>query len=99
MIEDYKAALGSEFEKSLVYGKSAKENTISSPSLSEYVRPCQVTESGLYYKGLFWTMAHYLSPIAINHFLITAPDGATIADSPIYQNPGWPTEANASATE
>lgn len=99
MIEDYKAALGADYSKSLVYDKSAKENTISSPSLSEYVRPYQVAESGLYYKGLFWTMAHYLSPIAISHFLITAPDGTTIADSPIYQNPGWPTEANASAIE
>ncbi|WP_091767325.1 RagB/SusD family nutrient uptake outer membrane protein [Prevotella sp. khp7] len=99
MIEDYKQAFGVDFSKLLVYGKSAKENTISSPSLSLYTRPYQVAESGLYYNGLFWTMAHYLSPIAINHFLITAPDGATISDSPIYQNPGWPTEANVSAEE
>jgi len=45
-----------------------------------------------------WTMAHYLHPIAIHHFLITASDGQDVSTSPIYQNQGLPTTANAGPT-
>ncbi len=94
MIKDYETA---GLMDQLVYGKSDKENTISSPELSVYLRPYQVTKAGLYYNGLFFCQAHYLSPIAQNHFLITASDGETVSTSPIYQNPGWPTKANEPA--
>lgn len=96
MVEDYKAA---GLMDKLVYDKSDKENTVSSPSKSEYVRPYQVSSKSLYYNGLNFTEAHYLTPIAISHFLISAPDGATISESPIYQNPGWPTTAGEGATK
>ena len=69
----------------------------TSPELSEYVRPYQVASTGLYYNGLNFCQAHYLSPIAESHFLITASDGETTSTSPIYQNSGWPIKANESA--
>ena len=94
MIKDYETA---GLTDKLIYGKSDKENTISSPELSEYVRPYQVASTGLYYNGLNFCQAHYLSPIAESHFLITASDGETTSTSPIYQNPGWPIKANESA--
>lgn len=34
-------------------------------------------------------MAHYLDPIAAEHFLVTS-SGGDLDSSPIYQNPGWP---------
>lgn len=34
-------------------------------------------------------MAHYLDPIAAEHFLVTS-SGGDLNSSPIYQNPGWP---------
>lgn len=79
----------------LVYGKD--KNTVSSPELSIYLRPYQVQEDGLYYNGLFFCQAHYLSPISNDQFLITASDGKTVSTSPIYQNPGWPIDANEPA--
>ncbi|GAF02839.1 RagB/SusD family nutrient uptake outer membrane protein [Saccharicrinis fermentans] len=75
-----------------------KDNTISSSSLSEYLRPYQIVQSNNnYYNGLNFTEAHYLEPIAVQHFLITANDGETISTSPIYQNPGWPTVSGQGA--
>lgn len=50
-----------------------------------------------YMNGLFFCQAHYLDPINVQHFLITASDGKTISTSPIYQNPGWPIENGATA--
>lgn len=77
-----------------------KKNTTSSPSLSQYVRPLEIVKSNNnYYNGLYFVQAHYLNPIAINHFLITASDGQTISTSPIYQNPGWPTTAGTASTD
>lgn len=77
-----------------------KKNTVSSPSLSMYQRPYQIVKTNNnFYNGLYFTEAHYLDPISISHFLITSPDGETITESPIYQNPGWPTTAGQGATD
>ncbi|WP_291862288.1 RagB/SusD family nutrient uptake outer membrane protein [Marinilabilia sp.] len=77
-----------------------KLNTVSSPGLSEYLRPYQIVQSNNnYYDGLYFTEAHYLEPIAVQHFLISADDGQTISTSPIYQNPGWPTVAGQGAEQ
>lgn len=73
--------------------------TISSPERSEYLRPFESKESSLAWDGLKWNMAHYLRPIPIYQMMLTAPDATTVADSPIYQNPYWPTEANMPATK
>ena len=72
-----------------------KNNNVSSPSLSDYLRTNQVTSTNQYYNGLYFYEAHYLDPIAVQHFMITSPDGSTVSQSPIYQNPGWPITAGA----
>ncbi len=71
----------------------AADATVSSPGRSEYLRPYEITGGELVYEGYKWHMAHYLKPIAIQHFLITAQNN-DVSTSPIYQNPGWPTQAN-----
>jgi len=68
--------------------------TISAQNLSLYNRPLQaLTTNNLYYNGFSFYQAHYLNPIANSHFLQTSSDGKTASTSPIYQNPGWSTEA------
>jgi hypothetical protein len=44
-------------------------------------------------------MAHYLEPIMVKQFQLTAPDGQTVTDSLIYQNPYWKTEADTPAEQ
>lgn len=85
------------FGDKLVYDQNDQsKNNVSSPSLSSYLRPNQKTNiNNLYYNGFYFYQAHYLEPIAVQNFLNTASDGKTIADSPIYQNPGWPTVAGS----
>lgn len=80
----------------LKYGGS--DNNVSGPEQSNYLRPQEINPLSLTYiqGGCRWAMAHYLQPIAITHFLITAGDGGAEA-SPIYQNPYWPLESNAGA--
>lgn len=56
-----------------------KNNNVSSPSLSDYLRPNQVTSTNQYYNGLYFYEAHYLDPIAVQHFMITSPDGSTVS--------------------
>jgi hypothetical protein len=68
-------------------------NNVSSPGDSEWLLPNRKTKSNQYYNGFFFYPAHYLYPIAVQHFLITSPDGATPSESTIYQNPGWSTVA------
>jgi hypothetical protein len=79
----------------LIYGTD-KAN-VSSPERSMYLRPYEKVSTSLVYNGYKWSMAHYLQPIAVQHFLITASDGKTVSTSPIYQNPGWPTVAGEGA--
>lgn len=77
-----------------------KKNTVSSPNLSIYLRPYQIVKgNNNYYNGLYFTNAHYLYPIAVQHFLITASDKQTVSTSPIYQNPGWPIVAGEGANK
>lgn len=79
----------------LTYGTVS--SNVSAPSLSEYLRPYEITGLETVYDGYKWAMAHYLEPIAIQHFLITSENN-DVATSPIYQNPGWPTVANQGPT-
>lgn len=81
---------------SLKYGIGDGSN-VSAPTLSQYLRPYELTTTSLAYNGYKWAMAHYLSPIAAQHFLITSTDGKDVATSPIYQNPGWSTTPNTGA--
>ncbi|UMB59217.1 RagB/SusD family nutrient uptake outer membrane protein [Lutibacter sp. A80] len=80
-----------EWYSDLVYDTSSAN--VSSPSRSEYLRPYEKTGNELVYEGYSWAMAHYLKPIAMQHFLITSENN-DVNSSPVYQNPGWPTSAN-----
>lgn len=71
--------------------------TASPASISEYYRPYQKNSTQICYDGYTWHMAHYLNPIMVKQFLLTAADGSTISDSPLYQNPYWPTTADMPA--
>ena len=71
--------------------------TVSDPAVSDYLRPYEKTGKELVYGGYKWAMAHYLSPIAMEHFLQTSDNGENVNTSPIYQNPGWPAQANQGA--
>ncbi len=82
----------------LIYGIDNPEANVSSPELSKYIRPYQIART-LAYDGFTWKMAHYLNPIAIKHFQLTSEAGGDYADSPIYQNPGWPLRASEPAEE
>ncbi|UMB52586.1 hypothetical protein MKD41_09570 [Lutibacter sp. A64] len=80
-----------EWYSDLTYGSSSAN--VSAPSRSEYLRPYEKTGNELVYDGYSWAMAHYLKPIAMQHFLITSENN-DVSSSPVYQNPGWPTSAN-----
>ena len=100
---------GSETLNSLYNGElyylgdgSGKTPNISSPTLSNYIRPYQKVENNLLFNGLRWTPAHYLYPIDMGEFNITSTSpvgegGIDHSTSPLYQNPGWPTTANQGA--
>ena len=62
---------------------------VSPRSFSTYLAPYHITANNIVYNGYKWNMAHYLDPIAAEHFLVTS-SGDDLDSSPIYQNPGWP---------
>lgn len=70
---------------------------VSSPNASEYLRPYQKNSKQNCYDGLTWRMAHYLHPIMVKQFMLTAPDSKTVENSPLYQNPYWPVEPDMPA--
>ncbi|MCU4174232.1 RagB/SusD family nutrient uptake outer membrane protein [Carboxylicivirga sp. N1Y90] len=74
-------------------GTDGKTPNVSSPTNSNYLRPYQIIKTNnLAYDGYNWHNAHYLSPIAFEHFLLTS--NGDVSSSVIYQNPSWPIEAN-----
>lgn len=81
----------------LTYGAGNSGSVVSDPVLGNYLRPYEILSSSLSYNGVKWSLAHYLSPIAINHFNITSTNG-DYSTSPIYQNPGWPLTAGSGPT-
>lgn len=73
------------------------KNNVSSPNDTEggfngdarYLSLLRVSSASDWYEsGYSWRMAHYLDPIAEDHFVQTATDG-DLSTSPIYQNPYW----------
>ena len=81
----------------LISDGTSKAN-VSSKSLSEYYRPHEVVMTNNNFKnGLTWHMAHYLEPLPLRQFLLTASDHATIETSPVYQNPYWPIKTDQAA--
>ncbi|NLO48899.1 MAG: RagB/SusD family nutrient uptake outer membrane protein [Clostridiales bacterium] len=95
MQEWYKNSDGSS---QLVYGLNNTTSNVSPPDRSLYLRPYEKVSGSLALNGYRWTMAHYLYPIAIQDMLITSEDNQ-LDTSPIYQNPGWPSTADAGALE
>ncbi|RCW31571.1 RagB/SusD family nutrient uptake outer membrane protein [Marinilabilia salmonicolor] len=82
-------------------GTEGETPNVSSSTESDYLRPYRINldQSNRVKDGYHWTPAHYLSPIAIEHFNITATDATKPETSVIYQNPGWPMQANAGAID
>lgn len=73
---------------------------VSAKDRSEYMRPYEITTTdNLYYNGFTWSMAQYLQPLPIKQFLLTAADHASVDQSPLYQNPYWPTVADEPAEQ
>lgn len=83
--------------ENLVYDGTASA-TVSSPTASEYLRPHEVNLVNNSFKdGLTWCMAHYLQPLPLKQFLLTASDHKTYELSPLYQNPYWPLKPDSPA--
>lgn len=83
----------------LVSDGSSSAN-VSSPSLSEYLRPHEINMvNNDYEDGLTWHMAHYLEPLPVRQFILTASDYATPELSDLYQNPYWSTTAGEAAQQ
>lgn len=79
-------------------GDGSSSSNVSSPNLSEYYRPLEVVMANNNFKdGLTWHMAHYLEPLPIRQFLLTASDHASVDQSPLYQNPYWTTTTDQPA--
>jgi hypothetical protein len=76
------------------------DGIVSPKSESDYIRPYEIKPSDpvALQGGLRWKMAHYLSPIAVDHLLITSTNGTDASASSIYQNPFWPVQAEGVAT-
>lgn len=73
--------------------------SVSSPDLSEYLRPYQKNRNMKCYDGYVWHMAHYLTPIMYKQFLLTLQSGTEVEASPLYQNPYWPIAADMPAEQ
>lgn len=80
----------------LVYGATNDKAVVSDPALSTYLRPLEIRSNALSYAGVKFAMAHYLAPIAIEHFLITSSSNSA-DQSVVYQNPGWPVVGGSGA--
>ena len=76
-------------------GTLKEGENISPKAFSKYVAPYHILSNNRVYEGYRWNMAHYLDPIAVQHFLITGNGEAV--KSTLYQNPGWPTQAGMGA--
>lgn len=78
----------------------SNSSNVSSPELSAYLRPHEkIKANNSFFNGLTWHMAHYLEPLPIRQFLLTATDHATVSESPLYQNPYWPTTPDTPAEQ
>lgn len=82
-------------ESTLSYDNGNNSN-VSSPAVSEYLRPFERYSGQAAYDGCTWRMAHYLFPIMANQFMLTSTGGN---GSTIYQNPYWPTTAGVPAMQ
>lgn len=71
-------------------------NVSSYVNSGKYLCPYRTVKTNnlMYDAGYSWCEAHYLNPIAITHFRITTSNPNDLNTSIIYQNPGWPLQAD-----
>ncbi|MDO5664730.1 MAG: RagB/SusD family nutrient uptake outer membrane protein [Bacteroidia bacterium] len=77
-----------------------EKNKMSSKELSNYIVPYEkITQNNniAAQKGFLFTPAHYLEPIGMDVFRLTASDKTKFETSVVYQNPGWPLVAGQGA--
>lgn len=79
----------------LIGDESASANVSSYEHSGKYLSPYRILKANnlMYDAGYSWCEAHYLSPVSIKHFRITSSSD-DLSASTIYQNPGWPLEAD-----
>ena len=69
--------------------------TVSSNGSSVYLRPFQIVATSIVYDGYNFPKQHYLEPIPVSEIIMTSTQG--LDNSPIYQNPGWPSKVAGTA--
>lgn len=81
--------------------KQIDPSVVSQSGVSEYIRPLQINSTSAAYQGYTFPKVHYLEPIPISEFLLcVSEEGVTptpAGKSMLYQNPGWPTDADGPA--
>lgn len=83
-------------------GKYTVGENISSPNTSNYLLPYMkiLSNNNIASQGGFlFTPAHYLEPIGMDVFRLTASNKQDLNSSVVYQNPGWSTIAQTGATD
>lgn len=84
----------------LLVSDGSSTANVSAKTLSNYLRPYQkISQNNQIYNGYTWSKANYLSPIPFRQLQLASPDQISTESSNLYQNPYWPSEANASALE
>lgn len=76
--------------------------TMSSKELSNYIVPYEkiIQNNNIAtQKGFLFTPAHYLDPIGMDVFRLTASDKTKFETSNVYQNPGWGIQAATGPTD
>ena len=79
-----------------------EKGNMSSPDLSKYILPYEkITANNIIatQKGFLFTPAHYLEPIGMDVFRLTATDKTNFATSVVYQNPGWGIQGQTGPTD
>lgn len=85
--------------KSIIISDGSEKANISNKSLSKYLRPLQVIKvNNDMYGGYTFYQAHYLAPFSRDELVRCSPN-ASAENSNLYQNPGWPLEAEGKAME
>lgn len=99
----WESGIDQEYENAKMPLKQEGEenpNVSSYKNSGKYLCPYRIVSknNSIYDAGYNWCEAHYLTPIAIKHFRITASNPGDLSTSIIYQNPGWPLVANEGPT-
>ena len=80
----------------------SETGNMSSPDLGNYIYPYEkITVNNIIadQKGFLFTPAHYLEPLGMDVFRLTASDKEDFATSNVYQNPGWGIQAGTGAED